>query len=64
MIAGEQLGRRVYGLEISPAYCDVIVKRWLSLGEDRAVLRVRDGVEIDVTAEFASSTQIDTEAGE
>ncbi len=64
LIAGEQLGRRVYGLEISPAYCDVIVKRWLSLGEDRAVLRVRDGVEIDVSGEFASSTQIDTEGGE
>ena len=27
-IAAEQLGRRCYGLEISPAYCDVIVKRW------------------------------------
>lgn len=38
LIAGEQLGRRVYGLEISPAYCDVIVKRWLALGEERRVL--------------------------
>lgn len=39
LIAGEQLGRRVYGMEISPAYCDVIVKRWLSLGEGRTVMR-------------------------
>lgn len=28
IIAAEQLGRRCYGLEISPAYCDVIVQRW------------------------------------
>ncbi len=52
LIAGEQLGRRVYGLEISPAYCDVIVQRWLNLGEGRKATRIRDGVEEDVTAEF------------
>lgn len=28
LIAAEQLGRTCYGLEISPAYCDVIVARW------------------------------------
>ena len=28
LIAAEQLGRKCYGLEISPAYCDVIVQRW------------------------------------
>lgn len=28
LIAAEQIGRRCYGMEISPAYCDVIVKRW------------------------------------
>lgn len=28
LIAAEQLGRKCYGLEISPAYCDVIVRRW------------------------------------
>lgn len=28
IIAAEQLGRRCYGLEISPTYCDVIVARW------------------------------------
>ena len=31
LIAAEQLGRRCYGLEISPAYCDVIVQRWENL---------------------------------
>ena len=50
-IAAEQLGRRVYGMEISPAYCDVIVKRWLALGEDQRV--IRNGK--DVTEQFNSS---------
>jgi DNA modification methylase len=31
VIASEQLNRKCYGLEISPQYCDVIVKRWESL---------------------------------
>jgi DNA modification methylase len=31
LIAAEQLGRKCYGMEISPAYCDVIVKRWENL---------------------------------
>ena len=30
-IAAEQLGRKCYGMEISPQYCDVIVKRWETL---------------------------------
>ena len=28
LIAAEKLGRRCFGLEIFPAYCDVIVQRW------------------------------------
>jgi site-specific DNA-methyltransferase (adenine-specific)/site-specific DNA-methyltransferase (cytosine-N4-specific) len=28
IIAAEQLGRKCYGMEISPQYCDIIVKRW------------------------------------
>jgi len=28
LIAAEQLNRKCYGMEISPQYCDVIVKRW------------------------------------
>lgn len=31
LIAAEQLSRKCYGMEISPAYCDVIVKRWENL---------------------------------
>jgi len=29
IIAAEKLGRRCYAIEISPHYCDVIVRRWL-----------------------------------
>jgi len=38
LIAAEQLGRRCYGMEISPAYCDVIVKRWETLTGRKATL--------------------------
>ena len=37
IIAAEQLGRRCYGMEISPQYCDVIVKRWENLTGKKAV---------------------------
>jgi DNA modification methylase len=51
LIAGEQLGRRVFGMEISPAYCDVIVRRYLALGEGRRVFCNGQ----DVTEKFAPS---------
>jgi hypothetical protein len=38
LIAAEQLGRKCYGMEISPAYCDVIVKRWETLTGRQATL--------------------------
>jgi DNA modification methylase len=38
LIAAEQLGRKCYGMEISPAYCDVIVRRWETLTGKTAVL--------------------------
>jgi DNA modification methylase len=31
LIAAEQLGRKCYGIEISPKYCDVIIARWEKL---------------------------------
>jgi DNA modification methylase len=40
LIAAEQLGRKCYGMEISPQYCDVIVKRWETLTGKQAY---RDG---------------------
>lgn len=30
LIAADQLGRRCFGLELEPRYCDVIVRRWLA----------------------------------
>lgn len=38
LVACEQLGRRCYGMEIEPAYCDVIVQRWERLTGKTAVL--------------------------
>ena len=38
LIAAEQLNRKCYGMEISPAYCDVIVQRWENLTGKKAVL--------------------------
>jgi DNA modification methylase len=38
LIAAEQLGRKCYGMEISPQYCDVIVKRWETLTGKQAEL--------------------------
>jgi DNA modification methylase len=38
LIAAEQLDRRCFGMEIDPAYCDVIVKRWENLTGETAVL--------------------------
>lgn len=38
LIAAEQLNRKCYGMEISPAYCDVIVKRWENLTGKTATL--------------------------
>jgi DNA modification methylase len=43
LIAAEQLGRKCYGMEISPAYCDVIVKRWETLTGKKAKLEVNNG---------------------
>lgn len=36
-IAGEQTGRKVFGVEIEPRYCDVIVARWEKLTGKKAV---------------------------
>ena len=37
-IAAEQTGRKAYGIEIDPHYCDVIVKRWETFTGKKAVL--------------------------
>ena len=38
IIAAEQVGRKCYGLEISPAYCDVAVIRWENYTGEKAKL--------------------------
>ena len=38
LIAAEQLGRKCYGMELSPQYCDVIVERWQNLTGKEAKL--------------------------
>lgn len=43
LIAAEQLGRKCYGMELSPAYCDVIVQRWEKLTGKTATLEVKNG---------------------
>lgn len=53
LIAAEQLGRKCYGLEISPAYCDVIVNRWESLTGGKAE---RNGARTDSQTNEAENT--------
>jgi len=36
LIAAEQLNRTCYGIELNPAYCDVIVERWENLTGEKA----------------------------
>ena len=37
LIAAERLGRRCFGIELEPKYCDVIVRRWIAfVGVDNA----------------------------
>jgi DNA modification methylase len=55
IIAAQRTGRRCYGIEIDPLYCDVIVRRWQAFTRDRAV-RESDGrpfneIEEEVRAE-------------
>ena len=37
LIAAEKAGRKAYLMEVNPAYCDMIVKRWETLTGDKAV---------------------------
>jgi len=47
IIAGEQLGRRIFALEIEPRYVDVILRRYVALvGSPEGVWCERDGEQI------------------
>lgn len=41
IIAGEQLGRSVRAIDVSPAYCDIAVQRWEAFTGKQAVLEQR-----------------------
>jgi DNA modification methylase len=43
MIAAQSKGRKCYSMEMSPAYCDVIVKRWENYTGNTALLHREDG---------------------
>lgn len=49
LIAAEKTGRRGYGIEIDPAYCDIIVRRLESLSKHKAVL-LSDGRSFEAVA--------------
>lgn len=50
LIACEQNGRICYGIELSPAYCDIIVKRWIKWMQknNRAIIIMKNGIEISI----------------
>lgn len=56
LIAAEQLGRKCYGLEIDPIYCDVIVKRWEAFTGKKAVLSGYDGTFEELALEREHAT--------
>lgn len=45
LIAGETLGRRVYGCELEPAFCDLIVRRWEKLTGRKVVYEKDKGTD-------------------
>lgn len=55
LIACEQLGRRCFGVEIAPEYCDLIVRRWQNLTGEEAI---RDDGETLATLEAAGAGRV------
>ncbi len=47
IVAAESVERICYGLEIDPAYCDVIVTRWQNLTGKQATLEGHSGLTFD-----------------
>jgi DNA modification methylase len=50
LIAAETVGRRCFAIELDPAYCDVIVRRWQEFTGKPAVLAGEDRVFNDIAA--------------
>lgn len=54
LIAAEQLGRICYGIELSPAYCDIIVNRWVKyMTKNNKEYSIKRN-DIDVKSEYGS----------
>ena len=49
LIGAEQTGRRCFVMELDPAYCDVIIERWQTATNQKAVLEA-DGTPFDEVA--------------
>ena len=47
LIACEEIGRKARLMELSPEYCEVIIKRWCKL-TDRNIKILRDGEYIEM----------------
>ncbi|MEL6741780.1 MAG: DNA methylase, partial [Planctomycetota bacterium] len=55
LIAGEQEGRRVFAMEISPAFVDVAVRRWQRFTGEVATRFDAEGVEkVGIESEVAA----------
>lgn len=54
LIAAEKTGRRCYGLELSPLYCDVIIRRWQDFTGKDATLE-GDGRTFDEVAQLRAA---------
>ncbi len=46
VVAAEELGRRCYALEISPAFCDAVIERWQRATGKKAVRVAHDQVSV------------------
>lgn len=55
LIAAEQLKRICYGIELSPAYCDIIVQRWANYMTKNSKPFTIKRNQIDVTQEYVKT---------
>jgi DNA modification methylase len=55
VIAGEQTGRRVYGVELSPTYVDVAVRRWEAFTGREAILDGTSSAFAEIAAQRGAS---------
>ena len=55
LLAGEMVGRHVYGLEIDPEYIDVSIRRWQAFTHRDAILEATGQTFAEVEAERNSA---------